>query len=280
MRSVWPVVGESLRETFEVDSRIFRTLKLLFLKPGRLSIEFSRNRRANYMSPFRLFLFACFVHLGVLAVLISSGQLVRTYSEAPGNTRFVEPSGEQVEAVRAKLAPETRSRLDDIMARGPDDLSWRAVAAFAAADPGGSGGFPPGLYRVLVGFYYDPIAVVERTARRMTAVLILSLPLYALILAVVYLDRRKFFVEHLVMATHLQCFSLVALLINYLVLPSSLLRILLSMGVFAGHILYYLMALRRYYGESWGKTFARWLVFAFLSSFVVIAGTIAAYFLG
>ena len=38
---------EFLRETFELDSRLFRTLKLLLFRPGSLTREFSRNRRAG-----------------------------------------------------------------------------------------------------------------------------------------------------------------------------------------------------------------------------------------
>ena len=120
--------------------------------------------------------------------------------------------------------------------------------------------------------------MIERVARRTTAVIILP-ALYAWILALVYRSERAF-VEHLVLVIHLQAFSLVALLPNYLIFPRSLLTTLATLGIVAGHIWYYLLALRRYFGESWGKTVGRWLVFAFLSSFVVIGGGIAAYLLG
>src|SRR6056300_1710935 len=56
-RSLPPMLWELLKETVEVDSRIARTLKLLLFVPGELTAEFSRNRRASYVSPFRLYLF-------------------------------------------------------------------------------------------------------------------------------------------------------------------------------------------------------------------------------
>ncbi|MCY4573601.1 MAG: DUF3667 domain-containing protein [Gemmatimonadetes bacterium] len=46
-----PVGRGLIREAFEVDSRVPRTLGLLFFVPGRLSAEFSRNRRARFLSP-------------------------------------------------------------------------------------------------------------------------------------------------------------------------------------------------------------------------------------
>ena len=83
MRSPWLVAGDYFRNTFEVDSRVFRTLKLLFFRPGQLSIEFSRNRRARYLSPVRLFLFVSFVHFGALALLTTQGPASGTPESSP-----------------------------------------------------------------------------------------------------------------------------------------------------------------------------------------------------
>ena len=69
-RNVFPVVAEALAETFETDSRLFRTLGVLFTRPGFLSKEFSENRRAHYLSPFRLYLFTSIAFFFVLSLSI------------------------------------------------------------------------------------------------------------------------------------------------------------------------------------------------------------------
>ena len=69
-RTVFPVVGEFLAETFETDSRLFRTARVMFTRPGQLSTEFSRNRRAGYLSPFRLYLFTSIVFFFVLSLSV------------------------------------------------------------------------------------------------------------------------------------------------------------------------------------------------------------------
>lgn len=66
-RNIFPVVAEALAETFETDSRLFRTLGVLFMRPGFLSTEFSQNRRARYLSPFRLYLFTSIAFFFVLS---------------------------------------------------------------------------------------------------------------------------------------------------------------------------------------------------------------------
>ena len=69
-RNVFPVVAEALAEAFETDSRLFRTLGVLFTRPGFLSKEFSENRRARYLSPFRLYLFTSIAFFFVLSLSI------------------------------------------------------------------------------------------------------------------------------------------------------------------------------------------------------------------
>ncbi len=57
-RSLPPMVSELIREAFELDGRLLSSLRLLFTRPGALSLEFSANRRASHVSPIRLYLFA------------------------------------------------------------------------------------------------------------------------------------------------------------------------------------------------------------------------------
>ena len=68
MRGLWSVASEFFREAFQLDSRLLRTLTSLLFKPGHLSSEFTRNRRASYTSPVRLYLFTSFLFFLVLSI--------------------------------------------------------------------------------------------------------------------------------------------------------------------------------------------------------------------
>lgn len=74
-RSLWRVVGDLLREQFDIHSRISRTLRMLFLQPGELAIEFRQNRRASYVAPIRMYLFSSllFFFLAAIAPTDESG---------------------------------------------------------------------------------------------------------------------------------------------------------------------------------------------------------------
>ena len=49
-----------VHELFHVDGKIFNTLKLLFTRPGQLTLDFFEGRRARHVHPIRLFLLVGF----------------------------------------------------------------------------------------------------------------------------------------------------------------------------------------------------------------------------
>ena len=65
-------------ELLNVDGALWRTLRLLFVRPGRLSLEYAAGRRRPYINPFRLLLIAIVVY----ALTASSGH-VSTWNFGP-----------------------------------------------------------------------------------------------------------------------------------------------------------------------------------------------------
>jgi hypothetical protein len=52
-----------LHESLHIDGKIFRTLKALFLEPGRLTKEYWDGKIVAWVSPIRLFIVAAALHL-------------------------------------------------------------------------------------------------------------------------------------------------------------------------------------------------------------------------
>ncbi len=65
--SLWGLVRDFLGDVFDWDARIWRTLRPLAFRPGLLTQEFLRGRRAHYTPPFRMYLI-----LSVVFFLIAS----------------------------------------------------------------------------------------------------------------------------------------------------------------------------------------------------------------
>jgi len=54
--SLWGLVKDFLGDVFDWDSRVWRTLRPLAFRPGLLTQEYLRGRRAHYTPPFRMYL--------------------------------------------------------------------------------------------------------------------------------------------------------------------------------------------------------------------------------
>jgi hypothetical protein len=67
-----------LHGALHFEGKLWRTLPMLFLRPGRLTREYVDGRRASYVSPIALFLFSVFVMFATLQI----GSVVEP--ESPG----------------------------------------------------------------------------------------------------------------------------------------------------------------------------------------------------
>ncbi len=54
--TLWELLRDAVGDLFELDSRLWRSLKPLMFKPGLLTSDYLAGRRARYMPPFRMYL--------------------------------------------------------------------------------------------------------------------------------------------------------------------------------------------------------------------------------
>ena len=135
-------------ELLHLDGALWQTLRLLFTRPGRLSIEYAAGRRRGYLNPFRLLL----VSIVVYALLSSTGFVVTwnlgpvTMSMAPANVRRNLSVEETIETIdrygllRQQLAAkreqlksdEAREHFHDRLAEFAEPVSFANVLLLAA----------------------------------------------------------------------------------------------------------------------------------------------------
>ena len=68
-RSVRELATEFLGENFSFDTRLWRTLRPLLLRPGLLTKEYLAGRRIRFVSPLKTYLIAALLFFGLLALL-------------------------------------------------------------------------------------------------------------------------------------------------------------------------------------------------------------------
>ena len=310
-------IGHLLRDTLEdqlsVNSALPRTLRALFLHPGKLTTEYSAGRIVRYIAPFRLYLIASILFFLVLATRTNYQALVTEIDRETNAISRADSAQQAMAAAADSVSPDT-SAADTAASPGPaaadtaapaersgvsasTDSTRRSASVAVGSDRGlrvtGEGvnvnfGIED---TVNAAWWIRPIlarlqrqevrlnslrpaealalllAGVERNAP--TAVF-LMLPLFALILKLLYVFKKRYYVEHFVFSLHVHAFGFLLFT----------LALLVDRGWFTGPALlwlalYILFAMRRVYAQGWVMTLLKYgflfFTYVFMLSLVVAA---------
>lgn len=84
VRHFGSILGDFFDSVLNLDTRTFRTLAPLLVKPGYLSLEYFRGHRVRYVSPVRLFFFLCIAAIFAVTLAFDFDDA----AVAPGNDRI------------------------------------------------------------------------------------------------------------------------------------------------------------------------------------------------
>ena len=119
--SIWELLRDAFGDLFELDSRLWRTLAPLLVRPGLLTKDYLEGRRARYMPPFRMYLVLSLLFF-VVAFFDPRDELAIFYEPAPESTAEIRtPPGMSQEEVDAKLAEareEGRRAIQELIDEG------------------------------------------------------------------------------------------------------------------------------------------------------------------
>lgn len=285
-RALPPLLGDLLHETFELDSRLLRTLKLLLFKPGALAVEFSENRRASYVSPIRLYLFVSITFFFLLSITTEIEPLRDARVQAAEESEAV--AATDTDRLLRHLDDERRVRANEILER--DDTSVVRLILLQLAQSVQEN--PDELERVEIFFLrqvidalYEPQLMFDHLLNNLPIVVFLMLPVYALLLKMFYFRRHRYYVEHLVFATHLHSFAFIVFTV-LLLIPDEIgvgwLGIMV--GIFSallwlGVAVYHFLALKNYYEGGFFGTLVRFsgLMFVYMLLLLPVAFVIVIF---
>lgn len=229
-----------------LEGKLWRSLKLLFFKPGLLSREYIEGRRVRYVEPLRLYLsfsiifFALFKLSGVeIYNDDSAGGTAPVAIGAPANSApppAVPRAGERVELnEREREIVREFGAVHSRLGKGAENFLRMARISQREA--------------VKRAFYsYTPYAVF------------LVMPLFALALKLLYLGSRRRYGEHFLFALHSNAFAFFTMSLFIVADGWGFVRFLLLVW-----LLFYLpIAMRRVYGGSRLSTALRWIVLLLL----------------
>jgi hypothetical protein len=242
------------------DGRMWRTLFALLFRPGLLSREYFAGRRRRYIRPARLFLVLSIGLFALLRVVGGTPQLLDSGS-SPGKGDKIRVTGEgagahtDLSSLMVDLGPEAEPWVKPVRERAEQ---FNKLTRQQQLDQIGAG--------VL---RYGPYAMIA------------LLPLFALLMKIVYLgrarrypDRPRRYAAHLVFGAHNHAFLFLVVAL-YVLLPDGPLHGALAVWAIA----YLLLSMRTVYGGRWSGIVLRAgvIAFVYLVFFsVVVAGLVVA----
>lgn len=221
------LVGQFAHELFHADGKLPRSLAALLFRPGGLSRAYLDGQRVRHISPIGLFL--------IINLVYFLAPPVTDFNLSIQDQMYLQPYS-------ALVQPLVEQRLED---RG------------MALDD------------------YAP-EYANRADKLAKTLIIVHLPLLALVLLLLHPRKRLYYAEHFVVTTHLFSFLLVLMMVGYALffagmgIGNQLFSADLS-GLFSTlwrylpliAIVYWLISIRRVYGDGWLRsslTLAGWMI--------------------
>lgn len=268
-----------INDLANLDSRVWRTLIALLLKPGKLTNEFIAGRRTFYLPPFRLYLVLSLIFFLLPSFsgpndLVIDGQGQRSAQGAvkeavrdlqaeldsskgaPADQAENVPkpeAGEAKPASKAPAAPRTPAIPGPNTLFEDQDCSTLKIDLFGSS----SGWLQPRLVQACERLKMVSAREFGRALRNnLPKMMFIFLPLIALVNLVLYAFRRRKYVEHLLFYVHYHAFAF--LLLTLQITAAGLLKWLhvpfipglLTFAAYVYLFIYLFKAMRSVYHQS------------------------------
>ncbi len=301
--TVWHLISHFLEDITHFDGKFFTSLKDLILKPGFLSKQYIIGRRASYLNPIRMYLFTSAIFFLIFFSLVKidekrldthinySGKSYQEISQMDSAklSEFTRKLNNGNPLSRAEvlsrmdtgfqMAPghySSRREYDSLLKAGVKKHNWiERQLTYKNLD-----------LKEKYGSNRKAIlsAVINRFLHSLPQMLFVLLPLFALILKLMYVRRKQFYyVDHVIFSIHFYIFTFLVMLIS---LGLGKIKDLLHwewlaylQGILFISILYYFYkALRNFYKQSRAKTILKYIILL-LSFFVTAVLLFTIFFL-
>jgi hypothetical protein len=310
-QSFWELLTHFVYDVFHFDGKFFDTLKRLLFRPGLVPKEYVQGRRFSYLDPIRMYLFTSAVFFLVFFSIVnldesfdfSDNRIMSKEERFEASAHIYAAEGRQTQdSITGKklalLLDTTKSvLLEKINAKKVNDSSnliWLHNQPYKISAFNDSASISASLgendwvesklnskWNVYKRKYGDDVTkmmqdISSRFLHWFPYILFVSLPVFALILKLLYTRRKKYYYsDHAVFTLYHYIFSFILLLLfwSFEALHQKsgwgLFNFLQTLLVIAWP-LYLFIAVKRFYAQGWGKTFIKFLLLNLLGLLSII----------
>jgi hypothetical protein len=301
--------GHVIRHFFEdfthYDSKFFVTIKDLLVKPGFLTIEYLSGKRHRYLHPIRMYLFISFVYflvvlsVGQFGAAIERGLMEKAsyndrkmiadsvatmITEAKEDTtrgKITEPVLRHVHRLVRLPSDSLQERFNLTLIGGIDYrflVRYDSIQQSLPADQRDTG-IKPWMYRRWLHTTErhglgSVSLLIQKTRLVIPKMMFILLPLFALVLKLLYGWKKYFYAEHAIFTLHLHCAIFLLFLFSALVvLVAPSVKAYINMVELVLLMTYFVIALRTVYQQSWWITILKSMMVAIMYMGFLLVGT-------
>ena len=297
--SFFTLVNDFLGDFFSWDSKFFRSIIPLSVKPGFLTNEFIKGKKIRYIPPIRLYVFLSFIYFLILSAtgggerLFSSdsgGKSIATISTTEGNsvetTSILElkdieiGNEEEITSYRDSLYRIVQNDTDTIEHSQWSRFSNGWILLLSKVEPqeiidslGINTFFHQQLIYQSAKLKDNPHKYVQDTIKNFSVLLFILMPVFALILKLLYIRRKFFYVDHVIFSFHYHAFIFLILLLILLAGQLTWLVAILILYIW----IYLFIALRKVYKQGFFKTLFKYWTLQILYGIALLIGITATF---
>jgi hypothetical protein len=291
------------------DGKFFSTLKYLIAKPGFLSAEYIKGRRSDYLNPIRMYIFTSAFFFIIFFSVYNPDDFVKTNEGSKSDStttssmrdartaalKYAETKEDSADIIEALNNYTDTTKTDTSRKVAPIKMKMKSpkYKTFAQYDSAQKtlpayerdGWFKRTMNERQISIRQkygdDPTVImkvwVNTLLHQFPKLLFVSLPIFALILRLLYIRRRKqfFYVDHGIFAIHLYIFSFIlllgAMLLNWIGdLTGWSLFGWLQAVLWIYYLYYNYKAMRTFYRQGRGKTILKFILLNMLAQVAIL----------
>ncbi|MCR9286256.1 MAG: DUF3667 domain-containing protein [Bacteroidetes bacterium] len=253
-------LADIFESVFNWDSRLLRSLKVLFFSPGKITTEFNAGKRATYVPPLRLYLISSLLFFLLLSMTSKSEmekvdssierQMNNSTDTIPINmgTFSINVTGQDL----LKIKDFSDEQLDSLLIEQNGSTSFfhrLSLKQSAKAINGNVSGF------------------IQQLTQAGSISMFFLMPAFAWLLMLFFRKPKRFYVEHLILSVHLHTLFFLIFSLNIL-MSLTILDELFSFIFLCLIYCYPYLYFKEVYGKNWKKTL--WLTLLVFLTYAII----------
>jgi len=278
MVSFGELVKDFFINYFSFDTKFIRSTKPFLFAPGELASLFISGKRASYVNPLRLYIIVSVIFFFLSTLLVKESlQNAGVQLNLEDQQMSATATNTQVDSLQTKSLGFAWHELSAILAEETltNQEALDSLKTYTGLEIVINGYFGQHFFTQLRKVARQDLEIFSAyVLQNMPVMMFLLLPVFALILKLLYMRRNVLYVKHLIHGIHLHAFVfflLTLLLLVYLIFDvSQVVGSYVQLTVNILMLLYVYMSMLRVYDQHWFKTLIKFTLLSVVYFFLLI----------